>query len=157
MSREGLESLPSRAWSCSTLLQGIETAAGIAGVTLEPGKALDQNQAQPRDSAVKMFFIYGYFKIRFFLTYSHYSLIHPHVAWTWSLTTSCTSGALCVYNPFSWLFQVSALLSALATKPADATWLLMWQGMQEEWNRCMRWKHALCNMTWPTFTHIYKC
>lgn len=54
MSREGLESLPSRAWSCSTLLEGIEAAAGIAGVTLEPGKALDQHQAWPWDSAVKI-------------------------------------------------------------------------------------------------------
>ena len=50
MSAESLDTLPSRAWSCSTLAKGIESAAQIAGITLSPGQPLDPTQAHLRDA-----------------------------------------------------------------------------------------------------------
>lgn len=51
MSTSDLSALPSRAWSCGTLVEGIQAAATMAGVSLEPGKTLDQQQARPWDSS----------------------------------------------------------------------------------------------------------
>lgn len=47
MAREGMAALPSRQWSCETLLNGIQTAAQLAGIQLEPGRSLDEKQAGP--------------------------------------------------------------------------------------------------------------
>ena len=46
MSTSDLASLPSRAWSCSTLQQGVAKCAEMAGVTLNPHDMADAMKAR---------------------------------------------------------------------------------------------------------------
>ena len=41
-----MSTLPSKAWSCTTLAQGVEACAQITGISLEPGQLQDAMKAR---------------------------------------------------------------------------------------------------------------
>ena len=45
MSRQDLESMPSRAWSCTTLDKGVEMCAKLAGISLDTSMSKNPVQA----------------------------------------------------------------------------------------------------------------
>ena len=53
-------SLPSRAWSCNTLEEGVAACARIAGVHLEPDQMKDAMQALPASQASIQFLSHAY-------------------------------------------------------------------------------------------------